>query len=371
MARFNLPDIDFVNETVDDLEQLQVNKFEELMGGTISLDETDPRRAVFKTTAFLGYLILNNINFTGQQNLLSYAVDHYLDHQGIKRNVPRLEAKYATTTIRFECEAPVPFVIPAGTLMVINELFWSSSENITVDAGAQNVDIVFKCTEPGESANGYLPGQITELVEPDELPYVVSTYNTTKTAGGTEIEDDDPYAERISLAGEKFATAGPEDAYKYYAKSANQNIIDVHIENPAGSQIVVMLLMKNGEAPTDEEKNAVLEIFNDKTIRPMSDLVSASGPTFVNYSLEVSYSITADMDPSTAEVAVQLAVDEYVLWQKSKFGRGIDPSYLYALLQETGVKRIVVTPNNYTAIGEKEVAIASSTQINFGGVVDG
>ena len=370
MTRFNLDELDFLDDTVEDLEIMQVNTFENLMDNTVKLEENDPRRKVFKTTAMLAYMILNNINYVGKQSRLSDAEDLYLDYLGQEKNTPRNEAKPSTATFEFICTGEESFTIPQGTTVYINEHFFASDIEVEVAEGMTSVLVPFTCTEPGSASNGFLPGQITELIAPDELEHVIEVHNTTKTDGGVDLEDDDTYAGRIQLAGNQYATAGPEDAWIYHAKSADSGIIDVYPDVPEACVVNLYLLATNGEFTTAAQKQAVLDICNDKSTRPMGDLVSVLDPITVNYDITISYYIDATQSADTVSVAVQTAVEEYVIWQKSKIGRGIDPTKLLSALQIAGAQRLSVSPNIYTAINKNELAVASNINITFEGVIN-
>ena len=79
------------------------------------------------------------------------------------------------------------------------------------------------------TGDGYAPGTITTLV--DLIPYIESVTNITTTAGGDDgepytTEGDDRLRERIRLAPASRSTAGPEQAYIYWAMTADSSIID-------------------------------------------------------------------------------------------------------------------------------------------------
>ncbi|AMW99303.1 baseplate assembly protein [Rummeliibacillus stabekisii] len=369
MTRFNLPDNDFVDDTVEDLETYAVNLFESEMGGTVRLEDGDPRRNVLKTVAMVGYMILNNINYVGKQNRLSDAEDIYLDFYGNSKNTPRKEGKPAVTILQFECDGE-PFIIPKGTEVYINEHFFAADVETVVEQYTEFVEVPFTATEIGSGANGFLPGQITELVSPDEFEHVLSVQNIMKTTGGTDIESDDDYAARIQLSGNQFATAGPEEAWIFHAKSADGGIFDVYPDVPEANIVNLYLLATGGEFTTEAQKKAVLDVCNDKTIRPMGDLVSVLDPITVSYNIDISYYCEVTQDVDLVQKAIENAVTEYVLWQKSKIGRGIDPTQLLSLLQIAGAQRLTVSPNVYQAIGKNELAVAKDININFKGVIN-
>lgn len=375
MARFGLPDVDFVDVDPEQLESMTVGKFEELLseingGQIVTLAEADPRRKNIQSIVFLATILLNNINYTRKQSLLTYAEDEFLDHLGENKKVPRLKPTPSRTTMRFQVNNPEVFTIYAGTMFSINDLFFETVNDKKVEIGESFVDAEAVCLTPGSIGNGFLPGQITDLVEP--LPWVSSVANITPTTGGADWEDNDPYAERIRDANESIATTGPELAYEFFAKSANQDIIDVKVTSPLPCEVTITVLMKNGELPSQVVKDQVLSKCSARDVRPITDRVTVSDPEVHEYDLVVSYYLpeSSRATQSIAQAKVNEAVEEYKLWQKSKLGRGIDPSELYARMQSAGAKRVLVEPNEYVELGEATVAKDRTITVTFGGFIN-
>lgn len=368
MARFGVNDIDFIDDTAEDLEAIAVNHFEKAMGN-ITLDDTDPRRKAFQAVAYLSAMIANNIDFTAKMNRLSYAEDSYLDLLGADKTVPRLEATAAETTIRFEHAGIQDFTIPAGIRANAGAVSFVSENEVFIAKETASVDVVFICEETGVIGNNYLPGQINQIENPDELPFISSVSNIDKSFGGAEVEDDDAYAERIRKSNDGYAVAGPSDAYEHFAKSTNQRIVDVYAYSPSLAVVEIVLLMKNNEEATQSELNEVLAVCNDKNIRPLTDKVQVAKAEVVHYDLTVTYYVESVATQSTVETLVNKAVEEYQLWQLERLGRGIDPSELYARLQVTGAKRIVVSPNSYSAIQKNQIAVANSVTVTCEGEI--
>ncbi|WP_176713961.1 baseplate J/gp47 family protein, partial [Gilliamella sp. wkB72] len=120
--------------------------------------------------------------------------------------------------------------------------------------------------------------------------YITSIKNITKTAGGADVERDDAYRERISLAPEKFSVAGQKLAYRYHALSAHQNIIDVAVERPKPGIVRVSVLLTDGKIPAVDSTEIALvkKTLNDDEIRPLTDTVDVEPAVAVNQ----NYSIT-------------------------------------------------------------------------------
>lgn len=372
MSRFGLNDVDLIDLSAEDLENIGVASFEKSMDGTVTLSDADPRRKLIQAFAYVGYMMLNNADFAAKQTLLPFAVDDFLDLIGSGKNVPRLQESSAKTVVRFNCNAFQSFTIPTGTRMNAGTVNFISTEDVFVPQGATSIEVPFECEEKGEIGNGFLPGQINQIESPDDLPWVSSGENITKSAGGADIEEDDPYAERIRLSNERYAVSGPSDAYKYFAMSANQRIIDALARSTSDAVVQVYLLMENGEMPTEEDISIVLVALSDKNIRPLTDKVEVLAPDVHSFDLTVTYYVDDAALQTSTDAAVNEAVNEFVIWQKSKLGRGIDPSELYRLIQEktSSARRIVVTPNEFMEIEENAVAVAENVTVACGGVVN-
>lgn len=68
--------------------------------------------------------------------------------------------------------------------------------------------------------------------------------------------------------------------------------------------------------------------------------------------------------------AAPAAVDNYVLWQKSKLGRDINPSELIVRVMAAGAKRVAVTAPVFKVTTDTQVAICSTKTVTLGGIED-
>jgi phage-related baseplate assembly protein len=220
----------------------------------------------------------------------------------------------------------------------------------------------------GEFANGLVPGQIKTLVDP--LPYVSAVANTTTSNSGAETESDESYRERIRIAPESLSVAGSEGAYRSRVLNAHQNIVDVAIINPSPGIVRIYPLMEGAELPSEEVKNTIMEACSDKTVRPLTDLVEVVDPEIVNYSISFTYYISETSESLQTVIASQIedAVDEFITWQKSRLGYGINTSKLICMVVTAGASRVDLTASSYPSIGESQVAVATAQSIIYGGV---
>jgi phage-related baseplate assembly protein len=373
MARFNLPDVEFVELDLEQIETEMVERFFELSG--IKLAYADPRRKMFQTFVYGLVLFLNNVEYAVKQRLLSYAEDDFLDHIGAEENVPRLEPTPAKTIERFELNIPEGenVVLPAGTrVAATNEISFSVQEDIPIASGTSFIDVEVVCTEPGTIGNGFLPGQINQLVD-NNIPWISKVYNITTSEGGTDWEDNDAYAERIRLSKEGYSTAGPEQAYIFHAKSANKLVSDVSVQSPSDGVVEITVLLENGEIPDETILTEVENYLSDKNRRPLTDRVVVVAPEAVEYDINATYYISADKESVLADIqaSIEAAKEEYIAWQKQKLGRGIDPGELIALLKKAGAARVEVqSPAGYQAIAANQVAKERNVILTYGGIIN-
>lgn len=371
MSRFNLPEIEFVSSNPEELERKIISRVEELSGLSLS-SRADPRRKFIQALVPVLIQQRNICDYTGKQNLLAYAEDDILNHIGETRSTPRNEPKKAMTTMRVTVvPSEGSLLIPAGTsFYAASDIFFETTVDHVIFKDETQIDVDVVCTKAGEEGNGYLPGQITTLVDP--LPWVQSVTNVTESEGGADWEEDDPYAERIRQAPEGFSTAGPPGAYKYWANTANQLIVDVAVDSPSESVVEIRPLLKDGNIPGEEILQDVAAVFERREIKPLTDQVQVLPPETVSYDINVTYWVyQSDASVlSSIQTNVQKAIDEYVIWQKSKLGRSIDPSELIARMKQAGAKRVAWTSPQYVNLEKYQVAIEGNVTIQFGGMED-
>lgn len=369
MARFNLPDIEFVDVEVGDFEELAVSKFEELMPG-VKLSEADPRRKLLQSVAYVAALLANNIDYTGKQNRLAYAEDEFLDHIGEEKGVSRLEPKPATVKLQFTVNNTIDYIIPEGTEVTNGQVTFATTESRLVTAGQPNVIVDSVCTEDGVIGNGIEIGALNTVTNP--IPWVSRVENIETTSGGYDWESNEDFAKRIYLSPEGYSTAGPELAYIYHAKSAHQGIIDIRVLNPSDAVVAIYPLMQNGEIASQDVKNLILEACNAKNVRPLTDLVMVEDPEIIPYDLSITYHLPeyARSRASEYHTNITSAVESYKVWQKSRLGRGIDPGELYAKILQQDARRVSVVPNSFTALEQNQIARDRNVEVVFGGFVD-
>lgn len=375
MSLAELPDIEIVPVDPEEIRDSIITVYEAVSGRT--LFPGDPVRLFLLAIAQIIIQQRALLNDAARQNLLRYARGDMLDQLGAYVETHRLPATAAVTTVRFTLSniRPNATTIPAGTRVSPgSNLFFSTLTVAEIPAGETCVDVPCECMETGAIGNGFVAGQINILVDP--IPYITSVSNITESSGGADVEPDDQYRERIYRAPERFSVAGPAGAYEYWARTANANILDVHVHSPAPAEVEIYVLMAGGELPASDILKAVEEAVTPKTRRPLTDLVTVHAPSVVNYEIDLKYWIDAENAAETAAIqtAVNQAAQDYILWQKSKIGRNINPSELIRRVMNAGARRVELMKPDYMVLDPTEIAIIDDPEmdvvITYGGLED-
>lgn len=370
MELSNLPDISFADCDEETVKKELIDQYENVSGRTLA--SSDPVRLFLLAIANVIIIQRNLIDHTGKMNLLAYATGNYLDHLGALLDVKRIAAKPAEVTLAFTVSTTDvgAILIPKGTRVTTQDekAYFSLNENLVIPEGQTEGTGSATCTEVGELGNGIPIGGLNKLVDP--LPYISNVKNTTASAGGGDTESDDLYRARIHEAPESFSDAGSYGAYVYWAKTANADITDVYVTSPSAGEVKIVPLLSGGTIPEQEVLDKVLSVCSAEKVRPLTDHVTVAAPTSAKYNIAVSYSIASADKAHAVEIqnAVKEAVNAYILWQREKLGRDIDPSKLYALMVSAGAVKVAVTSPLLTEVDSDMIGVADAVSISFGGL---
>lgn len=370
-----MSEVEFVTVDPEQVEQDLIVGYEQQTGET--LYDGDERRIFLKQLIPVITGLMANINDTGRQNLLRYARGNKLDAIGefYGTRGQRLGAQHAVATIRYTLSTAQPqdVIIPVGNRTTPDGvLFFATTEELVIPTGQTTGDILARATEAGPKHNGLTAGQINQIVDP--VAFVASVSNTTTSSGGSDIESDDDYRARLQLLPESFSTAGPDGAYKFWAKTADENISDVSVTSPNPGEVLLTVLMEGGQLPTQDTLDAVEATCSADDRRPLTDNVSAQAPTVQNYNITMTYYISKDRETEETTIRDAIenvttgAVKKYRDWQKAALGRAINPDYLRQLVLNAGACRLTVTAPVYTVLTADKVAADQVVTITYGGL---
>lgn len=363
------PDIHFVDTDTNTVVNALIQSYEAFTGRT--LYPADPARLFILWVADIIIQERVNIDFSARQNVPRYAEGEYLDSLAeLFKDAYRLEPEKAKTTLRFTLSIPleVATIVPAGTRVTVDgEIIFQTLQALTIPAGDLFGDVEAECQTAGEIGNGFVPGQITQLI--DIFPYFGSVENVSESDGGADEESDAAFYARMRESVETFSTAGPLGAYEYYAKSASALIVDVKATSPEPGEVDVRVLLSGGQLPGEEILKEVLDILNADKVRPLTDHVTVAAPETVPYDIDFTYWTQEGGAISDDKVAenIAAAVRTFKEWQGAKMGRDVNPSYLISLLMQAGAKRVKVRSPVDTVVPDNAVAVIGETAVVNGG----
>lgn len=328
----------------------------------------DERRIFGEAVVAVFVSLYNEFNDKMKQKVLRYARGSVLDAIGDMFRVERAAPAAAYATFRFSTETAIAenIIIPAGTRITTDgAVYFATQETAVLQAGELSVDIVAYSQDGGSDYNGFTAGTINTLV--DLIPYISSVENITISTGGDDgepytTEGDARYRERIRLSYASLSTAGPESAYRYFALSADPDIIDVSIDIPSACVVNIYPLMKGGELPDEDTLAKVLAAVSPDDVRPMTDQVSALSPETVDYKIEIKYYCTKDDEAATIQTIEGDggAIEQYIAWQQAALNRDINPDqlrrFVLAPSSGTGAARIDVVSPVFSEVGKNQVA---------------
>ena len=361
--------IDIHKETSEEIAARMVNRFEGYSKESLGL--ADERRWIFQAAAYALFIRNETTNEGFKMNFVRYTKEGYADEIGTFTDTERLPAHKASVVLRFEIEEPKEHLIAVSPIRVTpgNDVYFLT-EYFEFKPGEVSKDVIAFCTEAGVVGNGFLPGEINKIVDP--FPFYKAVINLEISQGGAEVESDNSLKKRIMEAPSKFSTAGPGDGYKYWAKTANQDIIDVDAAKTTPGTVRVTPLMKGGELPSDSVLADVLATCSDSKRRPLTDNLKVNKPTQITYEVDFTYYISRSNIGLVNEIKkkIQKAVDEYVLWQKGALKRDINPTELSYLVRNAGAKRLEIRKPQFMTVNIFEVAKEASVNPIYGGIED-
>ena len=243
-------------------------------------------------------------------------------------------------------------------------MVFATDEEKSAAPGVDTITVTATALSDGPQGNLYIPGLITDTIDP--YPFVASASNTVVTGGGADIETADGLRRRILISQNQYSTAGSEDSYRYWALSANPSIIDAQVVNeldedgkPIGATVTIYPLVAGGGATPQAILDAVKEILSPKYRRPLNDIVEAESPTPVNYTIPLQLILKAGAVQSVTENAVIAAITTYVTNQSKQLGADITESQIKAAGMNGSVHSLLLPGFTDKIIGPTEFAVCT------------
>ncbi|MCD8204483.1 MAG: baseplate J/gp47 family protein [Coprobacillus sp.] len=306
-------------------------------------------------------------------NLLKYSYGDYLKNLAAFKGVAALDPQKATVNTVWRLAEPreSATAIPAGSRITASyDVYFETTEYHEIPIGDTEIEITMTCTEAGEKGNGFMPNELTVLVDP--VAFIASVTNIDTSSGGTDEESDQSLAERVYLAPSSYSTAGPDDAYIYWAKQLSDEIGDVLATSPTPGVVDIRFTLSDGSLPDEAWIARMEEQLQQRGKRPLTDYVQVAAPDTASYDIDVTYYInTSDSDQAvTIQAQAAQAVQDYIEWQAGKIGRDIEPGTLIQYMKKAGVKRVDVNEPEFTVIADTALPVLGQCNIIYGGLED-
>lgn len=373
------PEVSFIDHmSIDDILDFYMGKmqeqYKEITGRDLILQEADPIRLLAYSNCLLLYQIAQYADRAGKMALLKYSYGDYLDSIGALKGIRRNPGATAKTRIRFilSAERPGTTIIKSGVRVTASDgVYFITTDILEIPAGELYGEVNAECREIGTKGNGYAIGVIKTLVDP--VAYVERVENVTVSSGGADLETDENLAERIFLAPSSWSTAGPDDAYKYWVRTFNPAIGDVMVESETPGEVDIFFILQDGQIPDQTMIQELADYLSNEEIRPLTDQVIVRAPEIQEYRIDLTYYINKSDRTKTSQIHenIQIAVQEYMKWQRAKIGRDINPDQLRKRLVSAGAKRLEIREPVFEAISHASIALIGKEPVAlYGGIED-
>lgn len=359
-----------------DLEEMYNVLVDDYEGRTLKqLFPAQPEALVLRTFAYQLHLLKQQFNNALLQMLVPYSKAPVLDYLAQLVGVTRLAPNASKCTVRFTMTfGHAVTTIPIGTRVASTDslAIFETLDEVIVGLGIDTIDVDCECQTQGITGNGYIVASIINILDP--VAGVVSAFNIDVTAVGSELETDEQLRARIILAPNSFSVAGPSDAYKFFAKSANSSIVDVAVTTPVAGTVKVYPLISPAAETPPQIIDEVYAILSDEKIRPLCDTVIVQSPIIKSYTLAINITKfpTGVSDKIIDEVTER--VNAYLLNRERTLGGNLVVQAIIAASMVEGVYSVSLTGTVSSDVNceDNEVAVLDGVlSVNVVSIKDG
>lgn len=194
--------------------------------------------------------------------------------------------------------------------------------------------------------------------------------NSTTPPTEAIMESDDAFRERIQLAFDTLSVAGPEAAYKKFARDADGRVGDVSVVSPQPAYVTLTILQADSltGAASPELVQIVSNAVTAEDVRPIGDRVTVQSASIVNYAINAKLYIGKDPEAATLLQQAIANVTAYATKQK-RLGRSIRMSAIYAALHIDGVNRVeLISPTADVVLTPAQASYCTNISVTIGGV---
>lgn len=358
-----LPVPDFAETDTNALKRDLVSEFERISGRTLY-----PAQVENFMINLMAYA-LSNVGSAVQNGLIQnraiWAEGRHLDELGANVGTFRLSAQYARAEVEFTLSESrnTAVVIPVGTRVAAGSaLIFRTVQELVIPAGTVSGSVDVTAAATGGAYNDLQPGQIQDILDP--VAYVGAVANTQVSAGGSDVESDGRFRERIVNAFERITRGGSRRGYIELVMAAHPDIVDVEVIRPQPGYIHIYPLMNTGVA-ADAIDEIITQYLDPETMIPMGDFVSIHKVTPHVFDVVMTLKIVpgyAAGAVSEAEALIRAKVD---LWGQN-LGAQVAPSALVEAVRAVpGVVGVDGPAFAFTDLASTEFAVLGNLTINL------
>lgn len=157
----------------------------------------------------------------------------------------------------------------------------------------------------------------------------------------TIMESDEALRERALLAWDALSVAGPREAYRYHARTADGAVMDAEPTSPNPGVVDVYILAATGDGtPSAELLTKVADYLTNEDRVPLTDNVHVKAAQILPYTLTISLFIPA-AGPSAAAITAEAErrLTE-VINPRRRIGVEVPRSLIEAALHVPGVRKV-------------------------------
>jgi len=182
------------------------------------------------------------------------------------------------------------------------------------------------------------------------------------------METDSAFRDRIRLSLYSRTTAGPVNQYRFYALSADPDVLDVSITSPNPGDVVIAVLSRTGSGvPVQAVLDAVMAVCNADDVRPLTDHVMVQAAMITNYAATIALTVYPGPDPITVQSGALQAVTDYCNAHHA-LGHDITRAGLIAAATVTGVQNVALTvPAADLVVDDLHASYATAINVTIAG----
>lgn len=182
------------------------------------------------------------------------------------------------------------------------------------------------------------------------------------------FEGNNELRRRAQLAPSRFSTAGPDEAYVFFALSSDPQVLDAITTSPEPVQAVVTILSRIGNGSAAPELlNTVRDYFNNQPIRPLTDEVIIQSAEILEYEIVAELTLYEGPDQDLVLATAQQRVEAY-RDQVRKLGMDVARSGIDGAAHCQGVQNVnLVSPPANVVVSDTQAAYCTGITLTVVG----